>query len=216
MCIANKAPEKTSYYSFAFAYMYDSLMKNIESQVLKPRRKNLLSPLAGNILEVGSGTGVNFTLYGPKANVLAIEPSLAMLRQSQKRHLCGGTTQANIQVLHAGIGDNFPIPKDGFSTVVCTLVLCTIPELEAAIETIKTVLQKNGRLILLEHIESKNIIIRNIQHFLTPFWKKLAEDCHLDRNTVEILIKMGFHPQHEAYFSCGLPFYQASGTFEQQ
>lgn len=213
MCTPSKAPKKTSYYSTFFAFMYDSLMKNIESQVLARRRKRLLASLSGNILEVGNGTGVNFTFYGPKAHVLAIEPSLAMLRQSEERHAYD-KAQSNIQVLHAGIGDHFPIPNGGFSCVVCTLVLCSIAELEPAIETIKAVLQKNGKLVLLEHIESRNIIVRNIQHLLAPFWKKLAEGCHLNRNTAATLAKMGFRPQHESYFSCGLAFYEASGTFE--
>ncbi|MBI3394985.1 MAG: hypothetical protein HY042_04045, partial [Spirochaetia bacterium] len=74
---------KESIYGRLFARYYDRFMDRTEKVVLQRRRKRLLKDLSGVILEVGSGTGVNFPLYSAKASVTAAEPSPAMMREAQ-------------------------------------------------------------------------------------------------------------------------------------
>ena len=47
------------FYKKLFASKYDSFMANIET-AFHPIRAELISELKGNVLDVGSGTGVNF------------------------------------------------------------------------------------------------------------------------------------------------------------
>ena len=71
-------------YQKIFAKVYDPLMENFE-QSLKENRHALLNPLRGTILEVGSGTGVNFPFYDSTSKVIAIEPSLPMLKIAKQK-----------------------------------------------------------------------------------------------------------------------------------
>lgn len=212
MCNTNQAPRHTSWYASIFARLYDPFMEKMEEKILRPRRRALLEPLSGNVLEVGAGTGINLPLYASRARVLAIEPSVPMLRKAQER-LQDAPIQAEVRLLHAGVGDNFPLPEKGFDAVVCTLVLCTIPRPDEALQRIKSMLTPGGKLVILEHIAARHTSNRFLQKLINPCWKHVAEGCHLTRDTDKRLRQHGFLPEGETYFTKGLRFYQASGTF---
>lgn len=193
-------------YEKLFARYYDSFMENVESRI-GFRRERLLKELKGHVLEIGSGTGVNFNFYHELCNVTAIEPSLPMLEKAKLK-----LTQPNIRIYNYAIGDKDLKklkPKGGFDAVVCTLVLCTVPNLEKTLLVIKELLKKNGKLIILEHIHSKHPIKSKFQTIINPIWKKVGEGCNLNRNTDEILVKNGFTMLKESYFKHGLDFYEA-------
>ncbi|MBL4585613.1 MAG: class I SAM-dependent methyltransferase, partial [Flavobacteriales bacterium] len=145
---------KEGFYSKLFARFYDPFVQSMEQKVLSRYRKKLLDPLSGNILEVGSGTGVNFSLYPKECNVIASEPSEYMLRYANER-LKTETINANIDIVLAGVGSSElekRIPKEGLDAIVCTLVLCTIPDPELAVASFKKWLKPDGKLIILEHV----------------------------------------------------------------
>ncbi len=64
MCNSNKAKNDSSY-SRLFARIYNPVMNNLERKFLRLKREELLKDLKGDILEVGSGTGINFDIYNP-------------------------------------------------------------------------------------------------------------------------------------------------------
>ncbi len=49
--------------SFIMAKFYDALMRKTEEHCLGSWRKELLENLSGEVLEIGSGTGVNLYYY---------------------------------------------------------------------------------------------------------------------------------------------------------
>ena len=205
----NKAKSDTLY-SRLVARVYDPFMEDLEQRFLIHKRRELLQGLRGNILEVGAGTGVNFPLYAPEARVLAIEPSENMLRYARRR-LEGPDIRAAIELVHAGVGDEAAIrpPAGGFDAIVCTLVLCTIPDAEAAVDNFRRWLAPGGRLCVLEHIISERPAPRILQKLVNPVWKACAEGCHLTRQTDELLKEKGFAAEWEEYFVKGLLFYRA-------
>ena len=162
----------------------------------------MLENLTGNVLDVGSGTGVNFQYFNSEVNILAVEPSLPMLEKSKPKIL-----NKNIQLINKGINDvslNEIIKEQSLDAVICTLVLCTIPNPEFAIENFKKWLKPNGKLIILEHIHSDNIIRAKIETFVNPVWKKIGDGCNLTRNTDKLLTEKGFVSENSSYFSLGI------------
>ena len=65
--------------------VYDCLMRPLEGSAYGRRRKQLFGSLAGNILEIGAGTGRNLDAYGSQACVTAcdIEPQLVIMARSR-------------------------------------------------------------------------------------------------------------------------------------
>jgi len=163
-------------------------------------------------LEVGAGTGINFSLYPAGVRVTGCEPSLPMLSRADQ-HLENASVQADIRLVHAGIGDEEladHIPEAGLDAVVFTLVLCTIPDPLAAIRRVERWLKPGGRLLVLEHIGSDHAAGRFFQQLLEPIWTPLAEGCRLTRSTDVLLREAGFEAEWERYFTLGIRFYQAS------
>jgi SAM-dependent methyltransferase len=199
-------------YSKLFSAIYDPFMSRFEARILLKRRRKLLTTLQGNILEVGAGTGINFPLYPAGTKVLAIEPSADMLKKAGEK-TPGESYAADIRLLLAGIGDKAleqEVPKAGFDAIVFTLVLCTIPDPEAALRQSVAWLKPGGKIIVLEHIASSDKWGYRVQQAINPFWKHLAEGCNLHRHTDKLLKDMGFNVEHEEYFTKMLPFYVAT------
>ncbi|MFT4524601.1 MAG: ubiquinone/menaquinone biosynthesis C-methylase UbiE [Granulosicoccus sp.] len=198
-----------TFYSRLFAKLYDPFMESMEQKVLGKYRKKLLADLSGDILEVGSGTGVNFKLYPKGCNVIASEPSEHMLKYAQFR-LDNEPVMAKVKLVVAGVGAKkleSEIPTEGLDVIVCTLVLCTIPDPELAIAKFKEWLKPDGKLIILEHVHAKTQPRRAVHSVINPLWKRLAEGCHLNRDTGELLSESGFEPIWEKQFTKVMPFH---------
>lgn len=203
----------SSLYSRLVACFYNRIMKRLEEQVFQKRRQKILENIQGNVLEIGAGTGINFSLYPVGTHVIACEPSAAMLRYAHERlDKEKSGIRTDIELVHAGTGDEeleAYVPAGGFDAIVCTLVLCTVSDLDKTLETIKKWLKPGGTLHILEHIQSEKPGKRFFQNFFNPLWRHLAEGCNLNRQTDEVLKDYGFQPVWEDYFVKGMPFYQA-------
>src|SRR4051812_37862139 len=68
-----------------FAAMYDTLNRAEERGSMGRRRRELLHDLAGEVLEIGAGTGANFEHYPESAHVIALEPDPFMLKRARER-----------------------------------------------------------------------------------------------------------------------------------
>jgi len=202
---------KEGFYARIFARVYDPFMESMERKVLSHYRRRLLAPLKGEVLEVGCGTGVNFPYYPRQCHVVATEPSVHMLKQAVMRKGRPDVV-ANIEPVHAGIGSERiaeHVPPTGFDAIVCTLVLCTIPEPEDALRRMCEWLKPDGKLIVLEHVRPRSRFRQAVHGLIDPVWNHLAEGCHLNRDTVSLLKKVGLTPEWEQHFLKVLPFYVA-------
>nr|WP_153737551.1 class I SAM-dependent methyltransferase [Aquibacillus halophilus] len=157
-------------------------MKPLEQLKLTKRRKLLINNATGRVLEIGSGTGVNFPYYTNAIRVDAIEPNSLMRDRSHKRKY---TTTIQTYLVGA---EKLPFADNTFDSVVGTLVFCTIPEPTKALEEIQRVSKSGAKILLLEHVRLNNKFLGEIQDIATPVWKRLCDGCHLNRNT-EALIK---------------------------
>lgn len=199
------------HYSKKFSELYDSVMYLPDKIFLHFRRKRLLSKLSGKILEVGVGTGINFQYYGNKVEVIGIEPSPYMFAKAENRK--NKLPFPHRFTLH-NIGCGYPEMKDLIQTesldaVVCTLVLCTVPEPEKALSNFMKWLKPGGKLLILEHILSHHRAAAKLQNMINPAWEKFAEACQLNRPTDKFIKESGFIPVREKYFWLGMPFYEA-------
>lgn len=198
-----------SFYQKLFASKYDSFMKGIEISFFD-LRKELIENLEGKILDVGSGTGVNFEHFHASAEVISIEPSKYMMEKAKVKL----PAEKSIKLFNLGINDSeleYMIEDNSLDYVICTLVLCTIPDYELALQKIYKWLKPTGKLIILEHIHAEKKHRKIIQNIINPVWKIVGDGCNLNRNTDEMILKIGFKPDKEEYFKRTLRFY--SGIF---
>lgn len=184
--------------------------------------KLLIQPLQGRILEIGSGTGINFPIYSSKANVIAIEPSNSMMEKAKERiqllqNSSAHKENAKIRMEVLGLGNpelESLIPEKSVDAVVFTLVLCTVPDPVYAIRFAKSRLKRGGRILILEHVKASSKAGQFLQNILNPFWNRFAQGCNLNRDPASILKAEGFQPLEEYRFRKTLPFYQAIYIFK--
>ena len=171
-----------------FAAVYDRLTEPIERAGLADRRHRLLGGARGKVLEIGGGTGRSLGHYRPGEvdRVDVIEPDGAMRRRLESRAV---TAPVDVRVHPGGVEDRYPDPP--YDTVVCCLVLCTVPDLESAAARLLGALAPGGRLLFIEHLRSpgwRGIV----QHAVTPIWSRVVPGCHLDRDVLGALRAAGF------------------------
>lgn len=175
------------------AYLYDMIMSILEGIRLKSERRDLLSNCTGRVLEIGSGTGINFSLYGEE-DVYAIEPDGIMASEARKR-----IGSKSITLVEAS-AESIPFEDNYFDTVVVCLTLCTIPDPHKALAEIHRVCAPQGRLLVLEHIKNESPFLFRLQNILTPLWKKFAMGCHLNRDTLKTIEESSFECSSLKYF----------------
>ncbi len=199
------------FYQKIFASQYDKFMSGIENE-FGQLRKEMISGLKGNILDVGCGTGANFKYFNKNANVIAVEPSSYMLEKAkQKLHQSQKLNGAKITTYNLSITDkqldDIILPKS-LDYIVSTLVLCTISDYQLALKKFHKWLKNDGQLIVIEHIHAKEKPRRIIQNIINPAWKVIGDGCNLNRDTDKVIKLMGFKPLKENYFKRTLRFYK--------
>ena len=112
-------------------------------------RRRIVPWAQGSVLEIGVGPGVNFPHYDPASGskVYALEPNPGMLRRAEEQRR---RTQVEIEFLDLP-GERIPLGDASVDTVVSTFTLCTIPGVAEAIQGVRRVLKRGGKLIFFEH-----------------------------------------------------------------
>jgi len=108
-------------------------------------------PAGSSVLEVGVGTGKNFSYYVNDIQVTAIDFSMGMLDKARKK--AKAFPDKKIELLQMDVM-NLEFPDNSFDFVVSTFVFCTVPEPVMGFKEVKRVLKPGGRAIFLEHMRS--------------------------------------------------------------
>ena len=169
-----------------YAALYDRMCGPAEAAGLGDMRTSLLAAATGKVLEVGGGTGANLAHYTRAQSVTVLEPDRAMARRLEERL---GDCPVPASLVPVGI-DDAELTDGSFDTVVCTLVLCTVPDLDAAAARIEALLAPGGRVLFLEHTAAPGG--RGIVQILAdPVWHRVVPGCHLHRDPVTALRRVG-------------------------
>ncbi|HJW75530.1 MAG TPA: class I SAM-dependent methyltransferase [Thermoleophilia bacterium] len=167
--------------------LYDLLNKGLDRSGFGQRRDRLVGPLEGDVLEVGAGTGLNVPRYLHARRLVVVEPNRTYRRrlQARAREAC-----LPVEVL-AGTAEALPFPDESFDNVVTSIALCSVTDLDAALGEIRRVLRPGGTLHFLEHVRGEERLGR-WQDSFTPLQRRLADNCHLNRDTTAAIERAGF------------------------
>ena len=177
--------------SWLTAKFYEKIMQDAETKCLQDWRASLLRNASGAVLEIGPGTGSNLNYYpNDITKLVLLEPNPHMC--SQLKLKLSANKPYSIKLLE-GDAESIPFPDASFNTVISTLVLCSVKNLDKTLSELHRVLTPDGKLIFIEHVAATNNASRlKWQHRVEPVWKIIASGCHLTRLTEEALIQAGF------------------------
>lgn len=103
----------------------------------------------GNLLEIGCGTGRNFSYYGQQVSAIrAVDSVPDMIAQAAKKLSAADKQRVTLQVMNAHA---LAFPDESFDTVVDTFGLCSYEDPVAVLREMARVCRPGGRLLLIEH-----------------------------------------------------------------
>lgn len=185
-------------YKFYQQHIFPHLLNQVmQTSSLMQGRAELLSKVRGDVLEIGFGTGLNLPFYQAVDQLYALEPNRDIYQLAQKRVL---DAPFHVQHIQAN-AEKLPFADNSVDSIVSTWTLCSIAELDKALQEIHRVLKPSGTFHLIEHVQYQdNNILKKLQDVLTPVQKVLADGCHLNRNIELELLNANFKFSEKYYF----------------
>jgi SAM-dependent methyltransferase len=173
-----------------FARLYALTSPGVERKGAADHRTEMLAGIAGRVIELGAGNGLNFAHY-PAAvtEVLAVEPEPYL-----RERATAAAEHAPVPVtVVAGLADALPAEDGACDAAVASLVLCTVPDQAAALAELRRVLRRGGTLHFYEHVLGAGRL-GAAQRRLDGWgvWPRLAGGCHGARDTAAAIARAGF------------------------
>lgn len=191
-------------YQFYQRQVFPHLLNQVmQTASLMDKRRELLLPIEGEVLEIGFGTGLNIPFYGNVDVLYALEPNPDIYHLAIER-----VQHAPFHVRHVqSHAEKLPFADQSLDHVVSTWTLCSIARLDQALAEIYRVLKPTGTLHLVEHVKHPNSVkIQSLQTLLTPIQKRIGDGCHLNRDIERSLQQAKFKFIEKQYFDAeGIP-----------
>lgn len=163
-------------------------------------RRRLVEGLAGRVVEVGAGTGIQFRHYPVAvAEVVAVEPEPNLRAMAVA---AAAEASVLIRVLD-GLADAVPLADAWADAAVCAGVLCSIEDPAAALGELGRVVRPGGELRFYEHVRSTRPRAAVLQRGLdaTGIWRRAMGGCHTARRTDAAIVAAGFRVERLERFS---------------
>jgi SAM-dependent methyltransferase len=156
---------------------------------LRRWRAGVTEGLAGRVVEIGFGSGLNVAFYPPEVElILAVEPAAVARKLSDKR-----VSGSHVPVEHIGLdGQSIPLEDNSCDGALSTFTLCTIPDPRQALDELRRVLCPGAPFHFLEHGLAPDPGVAAWQQRLDPWQRRFADGCHLTREPVTIVRDAGF------------------------
>lgn len=162
--------------------------KALSAERFATQRRELLAPARGRVLEIGVGSGLNLPHYPVEvARVDGVDPNPGM-HELAERLLGAGEARPGLAVeLHQAVAEELPFTDASFDCAVSTWTLCSVDDVGRVLAEIDRVLVPGGRLLYLEHGLAPDPRVARWQRWLTPFQRRFADGCHIDRDFAALL-----------------------------
>ncbi len=187
---------------FALAYKNVDTYPDFYENVVGDYKRWLFGGLSGTVIEIGAGTGANFTYYPAGIHWIGIEPNEfmhdALLKSAEKHGIAGE--------LRTGVAEHMEVPDESADVVISTLVMCSVGDQDATMQEIRRVLKPGGKFLFVEHVAApENSALRTVQKIIKPFWRVAGDGCHTDRETADAVQRAGFSSVEIKMFRAPIP-----------
>lgn len=175
----------------------------MRAPAFQEQRNQALGVVAGRVLEIGFGTGLNLPHYPKTVTWLTgIEPARLLKDRVTERSKDLGMP---VEVLRLQ-AEALPWEDQQFDYVVSTWTLCSIADPLRALSEVRRVLKADGKFVFLEHGLSNDPKVARWQHLLTPIQRIVACGCHLNRRIDDLIEQGGFIVERcDRFVMDGLP-----------
>ena len=152
----------------------------------KPYKQALFSEMAGKILFLALGTGLDIAAFPPGQDITAIDISPNMLQLAQPRiDAYPGSLRAEVMDVH-----DMPFAPESFDQVFTSCTFCSVPDPVRGLEALRRVLKPGGRLFMFEHTGSAFYPFRQMMNLMSSLTERIGPA--MNRDTVANVESAGF------------------------
>lgn len=181
------------------APFFDLMEAPVERSRFSGWRKLLWSKVGGrDILEVGVGTGKNFSYYPVDIEIVAIDFSEKMLQRARAKARIN-KVRVNLRQMDV---QNLEFDDNSFDTVAASFVFCSVPDAVHGLREVKRVVRDGGKVILLEHVLSDNPVVAWFMNLINPLVVPIIEN--INSRTVDNVVQSGLVLDQVTDLSAGI------------
>jgi ubiquinone/menaquinone biosynthesis C-methylase UbiE len=172
-------------------YILPAVLDRVMRQEPVRRQREKVVPRArGRVLEIGVGSGLNLAFYDRTKveRLFGLDPSLDLQRLARRRAEAVGLETEFIPVS----SEEIPLEDASVDTVVITYTMCSIPDVDRALQEMHRVLRPEGSLLFSEHGRAPDAGVVRWQDRLNPIWRRISGGCNLNRAIPDLLGAAGF------------------------
>jgi SAM-dependent methyltransferase len=175
------------YATYVFPWILDRVMRQ---EPVRRQREKVVPRAAGDVLEIGVGSGLNLGLYDPAkvTRLRALDPSAELQRLARPR---AEAAAVPVELLTAS-AEEIPLESASIDTVVITYTMCSIPAVDQALREMHRVLRPGGSLLFAEHGRAPDANVVRWQDRLNPMWRWFSGGCNMNRAIPDLLGGAGF------------------------
>jgi ubiquinone/menaquinone biosynthesis C-methylase UbiE len=179
---------------------FDWMMRGFDRKGFSDWRARLVGDLHGTVVELGTGTGLNFPHYRSDSHVLASDRDAMMLTRALQR-----SKEAHGRI-SLGVTDAMQLPfaDDSADAIVIALMLCSVPDQARALTEVRRVLRPGGTFRCVEHVRdeegSRNA---RFQDRWNPVYTRFSGGCNWNRCTLDAIVETGFDVRNLTNFRLG-------------
>lgn len=170
------------------AERYDRSMRLSGILGLDRIRQEIFKRARGRVLEIGGGTGKNLPYYPKNIELTVTDLSSSMLDVAKER-ANSYNMKVSFEVMDA---EKLTYPDQDFDTVASSLSLCTISYPIIALNEMRRVCKKDGKILLFEHGKSSWHLIARLQDYYTRCYEQ-KNGCHWNRDPQKLCQDVGLN-----------------------
>jgi ubiquinone/menaquinone biosynthesis C-methylase UbiE len=176
---------------FYAEYIFPRILDwTLQTDYIQALRRKTLAPARGQVLEIGFGTGLNLPHYPPEVDKLTVLDSERMLPSRVAQRI--SEARFRVEQVKLDASRRMPFGDSSFDSVVTTLTLCSISDVDSALSEIHRVLKPEGSYLFLEHGRSDDSRVARWQDRLNPLQRIVACGCNLNRRIDSVIERAGF------------------------
>ncbi|KAM3877568.1 thiol S-methyltransferase TMT1A-like [Diretmus argenteus] len=182
--------------AYNITFSYNDKMHEMKRTLFRNVSKFAQTDGTLRLLEIGCGSGANFNFYPDGCTVICTDPN-PHFQKYLHRSMEASKHLTYEEFLVVSGEDMKEVRDESVDVVVCTLVLCSVRDVQLVLKEARRVLRTGGAFYFMEHVVSDpSSWIYFFQHVLQPMWYYLGDGCMITRETWKDLEAAGFSELH--------------------
>ena len=154
-------------------------------------KRALFAKSRGKVMLVAAGTGLDFPLFPPDLDMVAIDFSPEMVGRAK---LKAAQYPGRLEVVEADVQD-LKFSDESFDTVVTSCTFCSVPDPVQGLKEIHRVLKPDGQMLMFEHVRPSIFLLGAMMDVMTAIFSKAGPE--LNRPTADNIRRAGFRITRE-------------------